>query len=99
MDEKEQILQMQLLADNASKIEAFCRSLLVKNAELKKEIVNLNSELNIKSKRLSEVEKKYNDLKLAQAFGGQSADGNKEAKQKINKIIREIENCITLLKK
>jgi len=64
-----------------------------------KEIENLNIELNKKKEKLTEIEKKYNDLKLAQAFSSPSMEGNKEAKQKINKIIREIDSCITLLKK
>jgi hypothetical protein len=66
---------------------------------MKKEIEILNTELNIKKEQLIEIEKKYNDLKLAQAFSSPISDGNKEAKQKVNKIIREIDSCITLLKK
>ena len=68
-------------------------------SKLTKENENLNIELNIKKERLIEIEKKYNDLKLAQAFSSPLSEGNKEAKQKINKIIREIDSCITLLKK
>ena len=91
--------QLENLSSNVDKIVSFCKSLIENNAKLTKEIENLNIELNIKKERLIEIEKKYNDLKLAQAFSSPLSDGNKEAKQKINKIIREIDNCITLLKK
>ncbi|MBR3798939.1 MAG: hypothetical protein IKK36_08510 [Bacteroidales bacterium] len=91
--------QLENLSSKVDKIVAFSNSLIEENARLKKEIGNLNTELNIKKEKLIEVEKRYNDLKLAQAFSSPVSDGNKEAKQKINKIIREIDSCITLLKK
>ncbi|MBO7134464.1 MAG: hypothetical protein J6W06_09965 [Bacteroidales bacterium] len=99
MGEEEHRAQLKNLSSNVDKIVSYCNSLIETNAKLTKEIENLNIELNIKKDRLIEIEKRYNDLKLAQAFSNPISDGNKEAKQKINKIIREIENCITLLKK
>ncbi|MBR5983974.1 MAG: hypothetical protein IK025_09710 [Bacteroidales bacterium] len=99
MGEVEYKAQLENLSSNVDKIASYCNSLIETNAKLTKEIENLNIELNIKKERLIEIEKRYNDLKLAQAFSSPSMEGNKEAKQKINKIIREIENCITLLKK
>ncbi len=91
--------QLENLSSKVDKIVAFSNSLIEENAKLTKENENLNIELNIKKERLIEIEKKYNDLKLAQAFSSPLSEGNKEAKQKINKIIREIDSCITLLKK
>ena len=99
MGEAEHRTQVNNLSSNVDKIVAYCNSLIETNTKLTKEIENLNIELNIKKEKLIEIEKRYNDLKLAQAFSSPSLEGNKEAKQKINKIIREIENCITLLKK
>ncbi|MBQ2351371.1 MAG: hypothetical protein II575_01775 [Bacteroidales bacterium] len=99
MGENEHTTQLNTLSSNVDKIVVFCNSLIETNAKLTKEIENLNIELNIKKEKLIEIEKKYNDLKLAQAFSSPISDGNKEAKQKVNKIIREIDNCITLLKK
>jgi len=99
MGENEHKAQLETLSFNVDKIVSYCNSLIEKNAKLTKEIENLNIELNIKKEKLIETEKRYNDLKLAQAFSSPVSDGNKEAKQKINKIIREIDSCITLLKK
>ena len=99
MGESEYMSQLENLSSNVDKIVAFCNSLSEENTKLKQEIENLNIELNIKKEKLTEIEKRYNDLKLAQAFSSPISDGNREAKQKINKIIREIDNCITLLKK
>lgn len=99
MGETEYSVQLSNISSNVDRIVSLCNSLIEKNAKLTKENENLNNELNIKKERLIEIEKRYNDLKLAQAFSSPIAGGDKEAKQKINKIIREIENCITLLKK
>lgn len=99
MGENEHRTQLESLSSNVDKIVAFCKSLIEEKSKMKKEIENLNTELNIKKEKLIEIEKKYNDLKLAQAFSSPVSDGDKEAKQKINKIIREIDSCITLLKK
>ena len=99
MGEEEYKSQLKNLSSNVNKIVSYCNSLVETNAKLTREIENLNTELNIKKEKLIEIEKRYNDLKLAQAFSYPQSEGNKEAKQKINKIIREIENCITLLKK
>jgi chromosome segregation ATPase len=99
MGEAEHRTQVNNLSSNVDKIVSYCNSLIETNTKLTKEIENLNIELNIKKEKLIEIEKRYNDLKLAQAFSSPSLEGNKEAKQKINKIIREIESCITLLKK
>ncbi|MBO7572834.1 MAG: hypothetical protein J6T48_11855 [Bacteroidales bacterium] len=99
MVEAEHRAQLEKLSSNVDMVVSYCNSLIEINARLTKENENLNNELNIKKERLIEIEKRYNDLKLAQAFSSPSLEGNREAKQKINKIIREIENCITLLKK
>ena len=99
MGQNEHKAQLENLSSNVDKIVAFCNSIIEENTKLTKEIENLNIELNRKKERLIDIEKKYNDLKLAQAFSSPVSDGNKEAKQKVNKIIREIDSCITLLKK
>ena len=99
MVESEYKIQIENLSTNVDRLLSLCNSLANHNAKLTKEIENLNIELNIKKEKLTEIEKRYNDLKLAQAFCSPVSGGDKEAKQKINKIIREIDNCIALLKK
>ncbi len=69
-----------------------------KNKELSKEVKHISNELNIYINKNKEVEKKYENLKLAKALDGINGE-DKEAKLKLNKIIREIDNCIALLNK
>jgi outer membrane protein assembly factor BamE (lipoprotein component of BamABCDE complex) len=68
------------------------------NKELSKEVKHISNELNIYINKNKEVEKKYENLKLAKALDGINGE-DKEAKLKLNKIIREIDNCIALLNK
>lgn len=48
-------------------------------------------------KQIAELERQIDNLRLAQAFG--SEGGKIEAKEKINKLIKSIDKCITLLEK
>jgi len=65
--------------------------------ELSDEIKNLNEKLNIYEEKYQQIDKKYGNLKLAKAINNDGDDS--EAKFKLNKIIREIDNCIALLNK
>lgn len=68
------------------------------NIVLSNEVNKLNSELNIYKNKLEETEEKYDNLRLARSVVAGNSDDN-EAKLKLNKIIREIDNCIALLNK
>jgi hypothetical protein len=68
------------------------------NVKLSSEVDSLNNELNIYKAKYQEFEKKYDNLKLAKSLDGNTTD-DKEARLKLNRIIREIDNCIALLNK
>lgn len=68
------------------------------NIILSNEVNKLNSELNIYKEKLEEIENKYNNLRLARSIADGDSD-NKDVKLKLNRIIREIDNCIALLNK
>jgi len=54
------------------------------------------AELKFNINKTKELEEKVNKIQLAEAFKSSSTDV-KEAKQKIGKIIKEIDKCIALL--
>jgi undecaprenyl pyrophosphate synthase len=58
----------------------------------------LNQELQKKDTIIKELEEKNNSLKVAKAVLTGSSDAT-EAKQKINKLVREIDQCIALMNK
>ena len=69
-----------------------------KNGLLKEEINRLKSEIQVLEKEKSELGKKIEQMKLATLILS-GVDENREAKQKINKLVREIDKCIALLNK
>ncbi len=66
------------------------------NQRLKQDLSLCREELNISINKNRELEDKVNRLQLVEAFKSSSTDV-REAKQKIGKIIREIDKCIALL--
>ncbi len=68
------------------------------NRLLKEENGKLNSRISEQELTINELNGKYNSISLAEAFAA-SPDDSREAKLKVNKIVREIDKCIALLNK
>ncbi len=66
------------------------------NKELTIEVNNLTNELQGFKEKFYETEKKYNNLKMAKLIENDSISSH-EAKIKLNRIIREVDNCIALI--
>ena len=68
---------------------------------INKELENNNRELKEKlillENKVSDVEEKYENLRLARALVSPYEEGTHEAKIKVNRIVREIDKCIALL--
>ena len=69
---------------------------IAENEKLCTELDNCKYELETKISKEKELEKKVNNLQLVEAFKSSSADV-KEAKQKIARLVKEIDKCIALL--
>jgi archaellum component FlaC len=69
-----------------------------KTKMLEYEIERLKGEIELLKKEKSELSQKNEQMKLATLILS-GVDENREAKQKINKLIREIDKCIALLNK
>lgn len=68
------------------------KQILIKDKE------NLLLEIDIKNKKITELEKKVDVIKLATSMQSPTGDVH-DAKIKINRLVREIDNCIDLLNK
>ena len=66
------------------------------NERMAIELTSLKIILSDNKVKISELEKKTNRLQMAEAFKASSGDV-REAKQKIGKIIKEIDRCISIL--
>ena len=65
---------------------------------LENEISRLNGQIELLKKEKTELSQKNEQMKLATLILS-GVDENREAKQKVNKLIREIDKCIALLNK
>ncbi|MBQ8071242.1 MAG: hypothetical protein IJ202_10375 [Bacteroidales bacterium] len=65
---------------------------------LEEEVKRLQALNEVYGKRITELERQVENLKLTEAFTGSSPDKS-AAKEKIDKLIREIDKCISLLEK
>jgi hypothetical protein len=66
--------------------------------ELKFGYEQINLELGLKNEKYEALKMRYENLKVAKALAEGDPD-NQAAKQKINRIIREVDKCIALLNK
>ncbi len=66
------------------------------NQNLKSELSDCRSVLDTSINNIKELEEKVNRLQIAEAFKSSSQDV-REAKQRIGRIVKEIDKCIALL--
>lgn len=67
-----------------------------KNQQLRQELANSKEESQRLQQQISQWEEKYKSLKIANSMLG-SDNNKKEAKLKINTLIRQIDHCIAQL--
>lgn len=72
------------------------RSLKTQNAELRSKLNHTEESLIQAHIQLSELRKKNDQLVIAQQIGG-PGEGKAEAKKQIDKLVREIDQCLALL--
>ncbi len=67
------------------------------NEELENSNRELKEKLILLENKVSDVEEKNENLRLARALVSPSEEGTHEARIKVNRIVREIDKCIALL--
>ena len=92
IDETKQLLLVIDLGIDANS----CEKTINENKQLKSEVEKLKLKLSDNEIISDELKRKLETNDLAKTFVS-SGEGSKEAKIKINKIVREIDNCIALL--
>ena len=87
LDTVKQKIKQLIAAYEAEKME---------RTRLQAELDQAKSENDAYRKQITELERTIDNLKLADAFKAGNAD-NTEARKKIDKLIKEIDKCITLM--
>lgn len=83
---------------NIERLIAAYEAVKVENTSLKLELQKCKEENEAYRKQNTELEKDIDNLKLAQAFLGTSASKS-EAKERIAKMVKSIDKCISLMEK
>jgi len=65
---------------------------------LERELESSRAESETRKKRIIDLEREVDNLKLTEAFTSAGGD-NSAAKEKIEKLIKEMDRCISLLEK
>lgn len=66
------------------------------NAMLTSEIEEIKSRLDKRNAEYDELKERFETLKVARSIG-ETPEGKKEARDKINAIVREVDHCMALL--
>ncbi len=91
--------QIEILGTLRAKIKKLMGMYEAEKAEkesLKKENSDLVEKITAREKRVTELEHKYDNLKIARSLVSEGEDVH-DARIKVNRIVREIDKCIALL--
>lgn len=91
-----QIDSVDTLKDKVRKVVSMYQQQKEKNEKLNKENQELINKLKSAEQKLNELENQYKKLKLAKTMVASSHDA-RDAKLKVNRMVREIDKCIALL--
>ncbi len=86
------------LSKNIEKVQNLHAKCQNENIQLKKRVDALLEELSRTNRLNEELNQRYESLKLAKVIAA-SSDESHDAKIKLNRIIREVDKCISLLNK
>lgn len=97
MTEEDRLLLIELKANTQQLFKEFF-SLKTEKKLLEEKVLALINDVELLEQEKSELGRKNEQLKIATHILS-GVDENREAKQKINKLVREIDKCIALLNK
>lgn len=75
-----------------------CDSLREQNSALQEELRNKNATIENLNTDVLQLKKQYDNLKFAKAFSSGNQDEMQSAKQRLSKLVRDVDKCIALLK-
>jgi len=91
------------LKDKIKTIIGYFERVKEENEQLFKERQELITQNKLKEEKIKELQKELENVKIASVLSDTSVEGESEAKHnakiKINKMVREIDKCISLLNK
>ena len=86
------------LHKNFERLVALYETSREENISLKSKLETATADCKTLRERIVELERQIDNLRLAQAFSAPEG-GNGEARLRVDRLIREIDKCISLLEK
>ncbi len=90
---------LESLHKNFEKLIALYETSREENVSLKSQLEKATADCKTLSDRIVELERQIDNLRLAEAFSAAPEGGNGEARLRVDRLIREIDKCISLLEK
>lgn len=75
-----------------------CDSLREDNSELRAQLLQKTEEAHGFHSELKQLKSDYDSLKFAQTFVDGNGDEREKAKQRLSKLVQDVDKCISLLK-
>ena len=85
-----------LLEGKIRQVIQVAEGLIINNNQLKQQVDELSGLLRVKDQEMEVLESKFQSLRLAKTLVS-SPEDVKNAKQQVNRMVREIDKCIALL--
>lgn len=88
----------QLFENQINELVDKYKKLKAERAELSQKLKDTEDKLSHSTARIVELEANYKRLKLAKAYGWDEAN-KREANDRISKLVRDVDECLKLLKR
>lgn len=75
-----------------------CDSLKEENRLMKQQLDSKSNEINKLESQLKELEARYDNLKFAKSFSSNDVVERERAKNRLIKLVRDVDKCIAILK-
>lgn len=93
---EEQIITVSIFEDRVNQLLSLCDRLKKENAELRLQIESGDVSKHSLQREIESLTKKYDNLKMAKMISVGQTDFT-SAKDKLTKLVREVDECIALL--
>lgn len=90
-----------LLADFETRMKQLmylCDSLKEENILLKQDLAKKDTKVEALTFEIEELKSKYDNLKFAKSFSSEDKDEMSAAKDRLSKLVRDVDRCIAILK-
>lgn len=91
--------ELDLLREQISELMNLYENQRARSIDLNRQLKHTKSLLEEKEKQYADLNEKFDTFKLAKSIKKSESDDTESAKQRINRIVRDIDRCIALLNK